>query len=117
MLVVPHGWFSRQPRWLEPGPDLTQVHETLGGDLGLDAWLVNPPSQTMMPIFSEKPLTVSERGHLVAFLADAPSQDRQSGIDGLVIASVVGLVILLLGMAVAWRGMRQTYLSKLRSKR
>ena len=98
------------------GPNLTNSHETLGGDAGLLAWLSNPPSATMTPIFADKPLTDTELGHLVAFLADAPDADQPSGIDRLLIAGLMGTVVLILGMAIAWRGMRQTYVSRLRSR-
>lgn len=99
------------------GPDLTAAHDTLGGDIGLGAWLSNPPSETMAPIFADRPLTDGEVADVVAFLADAPSQDRQSGPDRLLLAGVAGLAVLVLGMAIFWRDMRQTYVSKLRSNR
>jgi len=35
----------------------------------------------------------------------------------LILAAAAGFVILIGGMAVAWRGMRQTYNERLRSKR
>ena len=98
------------------GPSLTNSHETLGGDVGLRAWLSNPPSATMTPIFSEKPLTDTELGHLVAFLADAPNADQPSSTDRFLIAGLAGTLVLILGMAIAWRGMRQTYVSRLRSR-
>ena len=97
------------------GPDLTSTHTTLGGDVGLAAWLTNPPSVTMNPIFADRPLSEGERADLVAFLADAPSQKRPGGPDRLLLAGLGGLVLLILGMSVAWRGMRQTYISRLRS--
>lgn len=99
------------------GPDLTSAHLQTGGDIGLGAWLASPPSRTMSPIFLDRPLTGQERADVVAFLADAPSQDRQSGPDRLLLAGLGGVAALTLGMAVAWRGMRQTYVSKLRSNR
>jgi len=98
------------------GPDLTSVFETLGGDIGLQAWLSNPPSATMTPLFAEKPLTGEELGHLVAFLAETPEQSSPGGADRLLWFGLAGTAVLLLGMAVAWRGMRQTYVSRLRSR-
>ncbi len=98
------------------GPDLTNVHEKLGGDVGLQAWLSNPPSATMTPIFADKPLTDAELAHLVVFLAEAPNAQSPSGVDWLLIFGAAGAVVLVLGMAIAWRGMRQTYVSRLRSR-
>jgi ubiquinol-cytochrome c reductase cytochrome c subunit len=99
------------------GPDLTDVYERFGGDAGLGAWLASPPSATMKPIFDDKPLNNEELAHLVAFLGDAPERDEPAGaVDWLTIYAVVGLAALLAGMAVAWRGMRQTYTQKLKPR-
>jgi ubiquinol-cytochrome c reductase cytochrome c subunit len=99
------------------GPDLTASHEAFGGDPGLSAWLTNPASVTMRPIFADKPLTEDEIADLVTFLGDAPiqSQPTDPG-DGLVLAGLAGLIVLVGGMSIAWRGMRQTYAELLRSK-
>ncbi len=100
------------------GPDLTAVLDRLGGETGVTGWLAAPASPTMSPIFTDKPLTPEEIGHLVAFLADAPAQNQPNeDADWLLIAAVVGIVILFGGMAVIWRGMRQTYRETLRSDR
>jgi ubiquinol-cytochrome c reductase cytochrome c subunit len=100
------------------GPDLTNVFATLGGEAGLGAWLTNPPSQTMQPIFADDPMTDAEIADLVAFLADAPNQDEPpDAVDILLLVSLGGFVILIGGMAIAWRGMRQPYVDKLRTKR
>ncbi len=100
------------------GPDLTDAVETYGGEAGLAAWLTTPASQTMIPIFGDKPLTETEISHLVAFLADAPDQDSPDGyVDWLWTAAIVGIIALFGGMAIVGRGMRQTYRDKLRSSR
>ena len=100
------------------GPDLTDVYGTLGGEPGLTAWLANPASETMQPIFADQPLTEAEVADLVAFLGDAPNQDRPNeASDWFLLAGLGGLVILIGGMAIAWRGMRQTYVETLRSRR
>jgi ribose/xylose/arabinose/galactoside ABC-type transport system permease subunit len=51
------------------------------------------------------------------FLADAPEQDApDNSIDTLALAGIAGALILLAGMAVAYRGMRQTYVELLKAK-
>jgi mono/diheme cytochrome c family protein len=100
------------------GPDLTDVYQRFGGEAGTSAWLANPASPTMIPIFGDKPLTESEIDDIVAFLADAPDQDQPStSVDWLTLAGLAGVMILIGGMALAWRGMRQTYVQTLRSRR
>ncbi len=99
------------------GPDLTDVSQKLGGVQGLSSWLANPPSATMTPIFSRHPLTPNEIADLVAFFEDTPNQERPSYFgDVLLLGGVAGALILFGGMAIAWRGMRQTYVEKLRSR-
>ncbi len=100
------------------GPDLTYVAEKLGGVQGLSGWLTNPPAPTMTPIFSRHPLTANEIADLSAFLDDTPYQKRRTYFaDTLFFGGVIGALILFGGMAIAWRGMRQTYVEKLRSRR
>lgn len=100
------------------GPDLTDVYQRFGGEAGTSAWLANPASPTMIPIFGDKPLTEAEIDDLVAFLADAPDQEQPSdSVDWMTLAGLAGVLILIGGMAIAWRGMRQTYVQTLRSRR
>lgn len=96
------------------GPDLTGAAARLGGAAGLTGWLANPPSPTMMPIFAGKPLTPEEIADMTAFLVDAPNQKAPSqSVDWLLIAAGAGFLILMAGMALAYRGMRQTYKDRL----
>ncbi len=100
------------------GPDLSTAFTRLGGETGLTGWLVNPPSPTMTPIFAEHPMTPEEIADLVAFLATTPdAQPDDPPVDGLVVAGVAGLFVLFGGMAIGWRGMRQSYVERLRSQR
>lgn len=99
------------------GPDLTGTYDRFGGEAGMSAWLANPASPTMMPIFSDRPMTEEEIGDLVAFLADAPNRQQPSDpVDWLLLAGLAGVAVLLTGMAIAWRGMRQPYARTLASK-
>jgi mono/diheme cytochrome c family protein len=99
------------------GPDLTDVAERLGGEAGLAGWLANPPTETMTELFADDPLTEAEIADLSVFLVDAPEQDDPDGsVDTLALAGVVGALILFGGMAVAYRGMRQTYVERLKAK-
>ena len=71
----------------------------------------------MQPLFADRPLTDAEVADLIAFLGDAPNQDQPvTGFDRLTLAGLGGLAILLGGMLLAWRGMRQTYVERLRSQ-
>ena len=99
------------------GPDLNGAFVRLGGEAGLTGWLANPPSQTMTPIFADHPMTDSEVADLVAYLAVVPTESPTGGLSGLLAAALAGLVVLLGGMAFAYRGMRQTYVQRLRSNR
>ncbi|MFW2383249.1 MAG: c-type cytochrome [Acidimicrobiales bacterium] len=100
------------------GPDLTTSFETLGGAAGLTGWLTNPPSETMAPIFADDPLTENEIADLVAFLSTTPADGPEDrSVDGLTVAGIGGAVVLFAGLALGWRGTRQTYAERLRSKR
>ncbi len=99
------------------GPDLTGTFETFGGEAPLAAWLEDPASATMAPLFVDHPLTANEIADVAVFLGDAPSQSEPADPgDGLILAGLAGLIVLIGGMAIAWRGMRQTYAERLRSK-
>ncbi len=98
------------------GPDLTNVLGTLGGEAGFVGWMANPPAETMAPIFEDHPLTEQELADVAAYLSDTPNQDRASGPDRLLLAALIGTAVLIGGMAFFWRGMRQTYVERLRSK-
>ncbi len=100
------------------GPDLTASYETLGGEAGLTGWLANPPTETMAAVFAERPMTEAEVADVVAFLAEAPSEERPDGGFGRVVAAVVvGLVVAFGLMAVSGARARRPYVAKLRSAR
>ncbi len=99
------------------GPNLNGAIDRLGGDAGLTGWLTSPPTKTMSSIFADDPMTPSEIADLVAYFAVAPTESPSGGLGGLLAAALAGLVVLLGGMAIAYRGMRQTYVQRLRSNR
>ena len=71
----------------------------------------------MAPLYTDRPLTEDEIADLVAYLATTPEHGpTDDGPDGLLLAGSGGALALLAGMAVAWRGMRQTYHQRLRSR-
>jgi ubiquinol-cytochrome c reductase cytochrome c subunit len=100
------------------GPDLSDTYSNLGGDVGLAAWLTNPPAKTMAPIFSDRPINPEEIADLVAFMGTTSVEDApDESVDKLFLFGLVGMALLIAGMATAWPGMRQTYVQRLRSKR
>ncbi|MDH3302707.1 MAG: cytochrome c, partial [Acidimicrobiia bacterium] len=99
------------------GPDLDASHTNFGGEAGLAAWLAAPASPTMQPIFVDRPLTEPEIADLVAFLETAPERPRpRSYGDGLLLGGLVGLGVLLGGMAAVRRTMNPSYSQRLRSR-
>ena len=62
-------------------------------------------------------MTEPEIADLVAYLATTPEKGPpDDAVDGLLVGGSAGAAALLAGMAVAWRGMRQTYHQRLRSR-
>jgi mono/diheme cytochrome c family protein len=51
------------------GPDLTRVHERLGGASGLTNWLGNPPTKVTKAVFRSRPLDGDETYVIAAMLA------------------------------------------------
>ena len=76
------------------GPDLTTAYARLDGRKALAAWLSNPPSAVMAPVYRAAPLEGEEVLGLVAFLADA-------GAGGEVAAASSTLDFLLWGLGLA----------------
>ncbi len=82
------------------GPDLTGAYAKLG-----DAMILWPEtSQTMKPIFSEKPLTDSEKADLLAFFSSTDVTKRSTEVIGqLVGLAVVGIVVIGVLIQLIWR--------------
>jgi len=76
------------------GPDLTLVYERLKGRKSLSAWLTAPATETMQPIFKNRPLEAEEIHVLAAYFEDAAKYSEAD-------ASVSRMTFLLLGLALA----------------
>ncbi|MGZ7029885.1 MAG: c-type cytochrome, partial [Terriglobales bacterium] len=83
------------------GPDLTLVYERLQGRKGLSAWLMNPASPTMAPVFRNTQIQPEEILPLVAYFEDAAKKGGQDDSSALLNffllsagAMVIGLVSL-----------------------
>lgn len=96
------------------GPDLTESSARFGGEAGLSAWLANPASATMQPLFADKQLTEAERADLAAYLGTVQGTAPDDGFDMLLLGGIFGFVILLLFMALIIRGPQETYTARLR---
>lgn len=99
------------------GPDLTDVYDRFGGEAGLAAWLADPASPTMQPLFADHPLTEAEIADITAFLGTTTSQQPDEGIDQLFLAGVGGFLALLALMVLFIRGPQETYTQRLRRQR
>lgn len=83
------------------GPDLTLVYERLQGRKGLGAWLGNPASPTMAPVFKKTPLHGDDILPLLAYFEDSAKKggadDTTARLNFLLIGmggTVIGLVLL-----------------------
>jgi len=98
------------------GPDLTVAFDRLGGEAGLTGWLANPPSPVMIPLFVDKSLADDEIADVVAYLGEARNAPPGSKVDLMTLIGLAGAAILFGGLAIASRGLRRTYVERLRSK-
>lgn len=76
------------------GPDLTRVYERLKGRKSLSAWLMAPATETMQPIFKNRPLEAEEIHALAAYFEDSAKHGEAD-------ASVNRMAFLLLGLGLA----------------
>ncbi len=100
------------------GPDLTDLANRYGGEEAVAAALVNPPSPTMQPLFTDNPITDQERADLAAFFASiANVQPNQQPVDVLLLGGALGTLALFLLMLLAPRSRRIGFARQLRSHR
>lgn len=105
------------------GPDLTLVYERLQGRKGLGAWLTNPASPTMTPVFKKTPLHPDDILPLLAYFEDSArkggSDDTTARLDFLLIG-MGGTVVGLVGLDGIWkkrfRGVRRQLVHKTRGE-
>lgn len=96
------------------GPDLTRVHQRLGGRRAVAAWLANPPTRVMRTVFRKRPLGSEQSFALAALLEDSNSHQAAAAAShtpAFVGAGVVGALATLLLMGIVWsrrlRGVRR----------
>lgn len=96
------------------GPDLTRVHQRLGGRRAVATWLANPPTRVMRTVFRKRPLGSDESFAIAALLEDTSSHQASAAASrtpAFVGAGVVGALATLLLMGVVWsrrlRGVRR----------
>ena len=97
------------------GPDLSLVYERLQGRKGLSAWLLNPASPTMQPIFRTRPLQPEESLPLVALFEESAKKggadESPASMNFLFLGlggAVLGLVFLDEVFRRRFRGVRRT---------
>lgn len=105
------------------GPDLTLVYERLQGRQGLTAWLGNPASPTMTPVFATKAMQAGEIRALTALFDDAARKggqaDSSTALD-FVLLGMGGAVIGMVSLDMVWkkrfRGVRRALVLKSRGE-
>lgn len=89
------------------GPDLTNVYGRVeGGRAALSAWLSAPASETMLPIFKDRPLKPEEIHQLVAYFEASAGQtdsDPAAARVGLLLLGLTGAAALVFLMDAIWK--------------
>jgi len=88
------------------GPDLTLVYERLQGRKGLSAWLMNPASPTMAPVFRNTQIQPEEILPLVAYFEDAAKkggQDDSSALLNFFLLAAGVMVVGLVSLDAIWK--------------
>ncbi|HWR35904.1 MAG TPA: c-type cytochrome [Clostridia bacterium] len=105
------------------GPDLTLVYERLQGRKGLGAWLVNPASPTMTPVFGKTPLHGDDILPLLAYFEDGAKKGGSDNTAARLNFLLIGLGGTLIGLVVLdgiwkkrFRGVRRQLVHKKRGE-
>ncbi len=80
------------------GPDLTLVYERLQGRKGLSAWLTNPTSPTMAPVFRAAPIQGDEILPLVAYFEDSARKGGQDDSSAVLNFFLLGAGVMVIGL-------------------
>lgn len=80
------------------GPDLTLVYERLQGRKGLSAWLMNPASPTMAPVFRTTQIQPEEILPLVAYFEDSAKKGGQDDSSALLNFFLLGAGVMVVGL-------------------
>ncbi len=85
------------------GPDLTQTYAKFGAD-GTASLLVNLSFPTMLPVFSNHPLTPEEQAHLTAFFQQtAETGQPAQPVGQLALLAAAGAALLFVAAHLLWR--------------
>lgn len=88
------------------GPDLTQVYGRLQGRKGMAAWLANPASPTMAPVYRAHALQPEEVLPLIAFFESAAAgggQDDTTALLNYFLLGLGGMVVGLFTLDAVWK--------------
>ena len=88
------------------GPDLTNIYERLKGRKALSAWLMAPGTETMLPIFKNRPMTADEINALAAYFeasaGESPAEPAANRI-ALLLMGLAGACALVFGFDAIWK--------------
>lgn len=88
------------------GPDLTNIYERLKGRNSLSAWLMAPGTETMLPIFKNRPMTADEINALVAYFeasaGERPAEPAASRV-ALLLMGLAGAAVMVFGFDAIWK--------------
>lgn len=87
------------------GPDLTEAYGRLGGKIATAAWLSNPSSETMSPIYKKHPIDEDEVLPLVALLkskAEGHEMVSDAHDFNFLIFGFIGLSVILILFDLIW---------------
>lgn len=88
------------------GPDMTNVYERLKGRRALSAWLMAPGTETMLPIFKNRPMTTDEVHALTAYFESSAGESPNGPTTNQTAFLLMGLasaVAMIFGCDLIWR--------------
>jgi mono/diheme cytochrome c family protein len=88
------------------GPDLTNVYERLKGRAALSSWLMAPGTETMQPIFKNRPMSTEEIHALVAYFESTTAErpaDSSTGRVAFLLSGLAGAVFGVFFLDTIWK--------------